>query len=217
MIQIKGPIVYDHLKWIYDFLEMESTSPKDVIDELEKLEPGEAVEIEINSPGGYIFAANEIYTALMKRQGEVNILITSLAASAASVIAMAGTKVKMGATSQMMIHNVSGCAEGDYREMEKVSENLKIDNESISKAYELKTGLGRDTVLSMMNNETWLTADKALELGFIDEILNKENFVEVKLDLVANSEGLIRKEVLQNFMKMKEQEKLNLLKLKGGN
>lgn len=207
-IKISGTIVGNDDKWIYDWFDMESFCPRDL-----ELKDGQDVDIEINSPGGYIYPASEIYTALMQHKGNVNITITGRAASAASVIAMAGTHVKMSPTAQMMIHNVSASASGDYRDFEHCAEQLKKSNDTLANAYMLKTGKTKEEILKLMDYETWFTPDEALANGFIDEILSKEDNTD-QFRLVAASDFLIPQAVIDKLKADKEQEQLNLLKLK---
>lgn len=207
-IKINGTIVGNDDKWIYDWCEMEAFCPRDL-----NLVDGEDIDIEINSPGGYIFPASEIYTALMQHKGNVNITITGRAASAASVIAMAGTKVTMSPTAQMMIHNVSASGSGDYRDFEHYAEQLKKSNDTIANAYMIKTGKTRDEILALMDHETWFTPDEALANGFIDEIMTKSENTE-QFRLVAASDYLIPQAVIDKLKTEREQEQLNLLKLK---
>ena len=129
------------------------------------------ITLWINSPGGDCFAAAQIYNLLMDYPGNVTVKIDGLAASAASVIAMAGTKVYMSPVAMLMIHNPATLAYGDQAEMEKTIGMLSEVKESIINAYEIKSGLARTKISHMMDNETWLNAKKAVELGFADEIL----------------------------------------------
>lgn len=129
------------------------------------------ITLSINSPGGDTIAASQIYTMLMEYPSDVTVKITGIAASAASVIAMAGTKVTMSPTSMMMVHNPFTVAMGDSAEMRRASQLLDEVKESIINAYELKTGMSRTRLSHMMNDETWMNAVKAKELGFCDEIL----------------------------------------------
>lgn len=129
------------------------------------------ITLSINSPGGDTIAASQIYTMLMEYPYDVTVKITGIAASAASVIAMAGTKVTMSPTSMMMVHNPFTVAMGDSAEMRRASQLLDEVKESIINAYELKTGMSRTRLSHMMNDETWMNAVKAKELGFCDEIL----------------------------------------------
>ena len=227
-INIKGPIVGNSEAWIYEWFGIEATSSKSVNDSLSQAD-GEDIEVEINSGGGSVFAGSEIYTALKSYPGNVTVKIVGLAASAASVIAMAGKKVLMSPTAQMMIHNVSSCAAGDYREMEHAAEILKSANDTIANAYRLKTGKTQEELLKLMDNETWMTAQKAKELGFIDEIM-----FENDSQLVASTDysGMLPQEVINkirntikspnvgennnsDFLIQQSKAQLNLLKLKG--
>ena len=129
------------------------------------------VTVWINSPGGNVFAAAEIYTMLRDYAGAVTVRIASLAASAASVIAMAGDRVQMSPTALLMIHDPSTIAMGNAKDMEKAIETLNEVKESIINAYMAKTGLRHNKVAELMESETWMSAKKALDLGFCDEIL----------------------------------------------
>ena len=131
------------------------------------------ITIWINSPGGDCVAAAQIYNMLMEYPGDVTVKIDGIAASAASVIAMAGTRVLMSPVSTMMIHNPLTVAIGDSDEMRKAIQMLDEYKESIINAYEIKTGLSRAKLSHLMDAETWMNANKALELGFCDEILFK--------------------------------------------
>ncbi len=132
------------------------------------------VVIWINSPGGDCIAASQIYAMLMDYKGNVTVKIDGIAASAASVIAMAGTKVLMAPTALMMIHNPATAAFGDHVDMEKAIAMLNEVKESIINAYELRTGLSHAQLSHMMDDETWMNAKKAIELGFADDTLKDE-------------------------------------------
>lgn len=136
------------------------------------------ITVWINSPGGDCVAAAQIYNMLMDYKGAVTVKIDGIAASAASVIAMAGTKVMMSPVSMLMIHNPITIAAGDKEEMEKAISMLDEVKESIMNAYEIKTGLSRAKLSHLMDAETWMNANKALELGFIDSILSREEIPE---------------------------------------
>ena len=129
------------------------------------------ITIHPNSPGGDCIAASQIYTMLMDYPGDVTIQIDGMAASAASVIAMAGTRVTMSPTSLMMIHNPFTMAMGDTEEMRKAIQLLDEVKESIINAYQIKTGLSRARISHLMDGETWMNALKAKEMGFCDEVL----------------------------------------------
>ena len=132
------------------------------------------ITLHINSPGGDCFAASQIYTMLMEYPHDVTVQIDGMAASAASVIAMAGTRVQMSPTSMMMIHNTFTMAMGDSEEMRKAIQLLDEVKESIINAYEIKTGQSRTKLSHLMDSETWMNAWKAKELGFCDEVMFAE-------------------------------------------
>jgi ATP-dependent Clp protease, protease subunit len=137
-----------------------------------ELDAGEGnVTVWINSPGGDVFAAAQIYNMLMDYKGKVTVRIDSLAASAASVIAMAGDEVLMSPVAMMMIHNPSTIAMGEACDMKKAIAMLEEVKESILNAYEKKTGMNRTKLSHMMDDESWFNAKKAVELGFADAIL----------------------------------------------
>lgn len=136
------------------------------------------ITVWINSPGGDCVAAAQIYNMLMDYKGNVTVKIDGIAASAASVIAMAGTKVLMSPVSMMMIHNPMTVAFGDSTEMQKAIEMLGSVKDSIINAYEIKTGLTRTKLSHLMDAETWMDANKAVELGFADEIMQRSESVE---------------------------------------
>jgi len=132
------------------------------------------IVIWVNSPGGDCIAASQIYAMLMDYKGKVTVKIDGIAASAASVIAMAGTTVLMAPTALMMVHNPLTVAIGDSEEMQKAIDMLSEVKESIINAYEIKTGQSRAKLSHLMDAETWLNAKKAIELGFADGILDDE-------------------------------------------
>ena len=129
------------------------------------------VTVWINSPGGNVFAAAEIYTMLKDYKGSITVKIDAIAASAASVVAMAGDTVQMSPVAMLMIHDPSTVAMGNTKDMEKAIEVLNEVKESIINAYASKSGLSHARIANLMSNETWMNAKKAVELGFADEIL----------------------------------------------
>ena len=214
-INIKGPIVSTNDKFIYDFFGLEAACPLDVEKALKQAN-GMPVDIEINSSGGSIFAGNDIYTALRSYQGEVNINIV-WAGSAASIIAMAG-KSQISPVGQIMIHNVSVAGiSGDYHQMDKASEMLQSANKSLAAAYTQKTGKPESEILQMMDKETWLTAEQAVALGFVDGVMFQD------LAAAAPGSDMLPREVIEKTRKMINNKKqsdllraeLELLKLGG--
>ena len=161
-LRLEGPI--DNENWWGDEI-----TPQMFRDDLEADEGD--VTVWINSPGGNVFAAAEIYTMLKEYAGKVTVRIASLAASAASVVAMAGDVIEMSPTALLMIHDPSTIAMGNARDMEQAIATLNAVKDSIINAYTLKTGLRKSKISEMMENETWLDAKEALRLGFCDAIL----------------------------------------------
>lgn len=162
VLRLEGPIDSDSF-W------GDEITPQMFRDEL-YAEEGD-ITLWINSPGGNVFAAAEIYTMIRDYPGSVTVRIASIAASAASVVAMAGNLVQMSPTALLMIHDPSTIAMGNAKDMEKAITTLNEVKESIINAYAAKTGLSRNRISKLMSDETWLNAKKAVELGFADEIL----------------------------------------------
>ena len=131
------------------------------------------ITVWINSPGGDCIAAAQIYNMLMDYKGNVTVKVDGIAASAASVIAMAGTKVLVSPVSMLMIHNPMTVAFGNSAEMQKAIDMLDSVKDSILNAYEIKTGLSRAKLSHLMDAETWMDANKAIELGFADELMQR--------------------------------------------
>lgn len=136
------------------------------------------ITVWINSPGGDCVAAAQIYNMLREYAGKVTVKIDGIAASAASVIAMAGDTVLMSPVSMMMIHNPMTIAFGDSGEMQRAIDMLKSVKDSIINAYELKTGMSRTKLAHLMDAETWMDANKAIELGFADEVIQRNGAVD---------------------------------------
>lgn len=167
-IPIKGAVVSNDDADIYDWLGYDYASPRQVENALN--DANGDVEVDIASGGGSVFAASEIYTMLKAYAGKVVVNIQGLAASAASVIAMAGDEVNMSPTSQMMIHKASTISMGNADDLDHDSKMLGVTDQSIVNAYEAKTGMSRDDILQMMAKETWMTAQDAVDKGFADNV-----------------------------------------------
>ncbi|MCR8996508.1 head maturation protease, ClpP-related [Brevibacillus laterosporus] len=210
-IMIKGEIVSNNDYPVYEWLDIEATSPKMVHDHLAEAN-GQPVEVDINSGGGEVFAGSEIYSALRAYSlngGCVTVNIVGLAASAASVIAMAGDVVRITPVGQIMIHNahING-ASGDYRDMNHMSGVLKNVNQTLANAYRLKTGKTEAELLSMLDDETWLTPEQGLRHGFVDEILFD--------DQVQPGARHAGRSQVTSYQTKKMAAQLNLMKLKVG-
>ena len=223
-IDIRGVMIPNDYKWYYDFWEEDSTCPRDVRQVLDIVQPGDEVEVYINSGGGVIDVGSEIYT-MFRERSDVKIYITGQACSAASIIAMAGY-CEMSPTSLMMVHCVSTGVRGNHNDMEHTAEVLRTADKALSSAYVAKTGKSEKEVLEMMEKETWLTAEQAKAEGLIDAIMFEEP--GEKLPIVAGplfnlpSEEMMAKiKMLQADTSKKDasvfllQQKMNFLKLKG--
>ena len=173
VIDIKSDVVSNDVGEFYEWLGMSSTYPSKVQRAIANDEDDE-ITLNIASNGGDVFAASEIYTMLKDSGKTVTVNIQGLAASAASVIAMAGNTVRMSPTSQMMIHKALVSTVGNSDDLEHESGVLNSIDESIAAAYELKTGLSQTDILQMMSNETWMNAKVAVDKGFADEIMFNE-------------------------------------------
>ena len=174
-INVNGDIICNDMKWIYDWLEYESCCPADVKNVITELtDENEELKVIINSPGGDVQAGQEIYSILKGVKNHVTVEVQSIAASAASMVAMAGDTVKMSPVALLMIHNASTCTSGDYRDMQHTADVLQTVNTAIMQAYIAKTGKTEDELKDMMDMETWLTANQCLENGFADEIIKDE-------------------------------------------
>lgn len=237
-IKIRGFIIPNDYKWIYDLFMIESTCPADIEKELNEAK-GEDVEVVINSYGGDVYSGSEIYTLLMDYPGNVTTTVVGMAASAASLAVVAGRPARISPTAQIMLHNVSSRTEGDYRVHEHEAEVLKNFNRSVANAYRLKTGLSEEELLELMgkggsaNLGAYLNAQQAKELGFVDEIMFDEgnqlaacvNYNPLLDPQVVNKLRNILLPVLKdgegqagddNQEKVLLQARLDLLKLKGG-
>ena len=167
------------------------------------------ITVWINSPGGDCIAAAQIYNMLMDYKGNVTVKIDGIAASAASVIAMAGNKVIVSPVSMIMIHNPATIAAGDTAEMQKAIAMLDEVKESIINAYEIKTGLSRARLSHLMDAETWMDANSAIELGFADEIMQR-NTEEDELEVPNVSMTFSRASVTNSLIeKMAEKCKIS--------
>lgn len=168
-------------------------TPREFKEELEAASGD--VTVWINSPGGDMFAASQIYTMLKEYPGQVLVKVDGIAASAAAVIAMAGDMVCMSPTAMLMIHNPTTFVWGEETDMQKGIEMLCEVKEAIINAFETKTGLARKEIAKMMNAETWMSANKALELGFADEVLYSvpPEVTDFMFDRVTVVNALMRK------------------------
>ncbi|KRN27742.1 hypothetical protein IV38_GL001956 [Lactobacillus selangorensis] len=170
VIDVTAEIVDNDTGFFYDYFGIGAVYPSKIKQQLQNAN-GQDVTVNVASPGGDVFAASEIYSAIRGYQGHVTVNIQGMAASAASVIAMAGDTVNIAPTAMIMIHNAQTIAQGDYNAFDKTSDMIKKVNGSIVNAYVAKTGMSDTDLLNMMNRETWMTAQEAVDNHFADAIM----------------------------------------------
>lgn len=214
-LNIKGTIIPNSQAWIYEYLEIEHTSPKTVERFLEEAN-GQEIEVHINSPGGSVYAGSEIYTSLKEYKGKTTGKVVGIAASAASLVAMALNVVFISPTAQMMIHNAWNTAEGDKNYMRWNAEMLDTTDEGLMNAYLMKTKMKKEDLIKLLDKTTFMNAEQAVELGFADEIMFKEELEAVAYNGYMIPEELINKiknklleqKVDENQQETKNQEEL---------
>lgn len=197
-IQMRGPIIPNNSQEVYDYYGMEAVSAKAIMDALPA--DGSDVVIEVNSNGGLVTAGSDIYTALRHYAGKVTVEVTGMAASAASFAIMGADVVKISPTAQIMIHKAFLHMSGNSDELEQAANALKASDQAILNAYVQKTGLDRDTLLELMKNETYMSAERAVELGFADEIMTFDDVGAV----ASLSDGLLPQAVVDDYYSRKE-------------
>lgn len=188
-INVKGPVISNDYAWLYKWLEMDCCCPKDIEAALEEA-AGDDICMEINSPGGLCASAFEIYAALKQYQGKVtaNVIV---ACSAATVIACGADETYASGASIFMIHNSQSQAAGDYRDLQMGADALKEINESLINVYENKTGLSREEIQDLMDNDTYMSPAKAIEKGFINGLMPGMDTKDGKEGTVINAAASI--------------------------
>lgn len=204
-IHVKGTIISDDIQRIYDWIGIEATSPSKVNKVLATSNKKD-VEVIINSPGGNVFAGSEIFTALKEYPGKVIVKVVGVAASAASVIAMAADKIIMSPTANMMIHNVSTTVSGDYRQMQHAAEVLESTNKSVLNAYKTRTNKTDTELKDMMDAETWFNAQTAVAEGFADEIMFEEQHQHTSTFVASFGANILNDEALAKIKELIEVE-----------
>lgn len=205
-IDIKGDVVSNDVGEFYEWFGMSSTYPSKIQQAITNDEDDE-ITLNIASNGGDVFAASEIYTMLKDSKKNIVVNVQGLAASAASVIAMAGNTVRMSPTSQMMIHKASVVTYGNADDLDHESDVLNSIDESIAMAYELKTGMNQTDILQLMATETWMNAKVAVDKGFADEIMFNESDDEPTFENAMHT--LPSKAAINKFKNLIAKEKLN--------
>ncbi len=209
-INVKGPVISNDYAWLYKWLEMDCCCPKDIEAALEEA-AGDDVCIEINSPGGLCASAFEIYTALKQYQGKVtaNVIV---ACSAATVIACGADETYASGASIFMIHNSQSQAAGDYRDLQMGADALKEINESLINVYEKKTGLSREEIQDLMDNDTYMSPAKAIEKGFINGLMPGMDTKDGKEGTAINAVASVVAGMFNSFAYAVPEDKAALLK-----
>ncbi|HFH6695499.1 TPA: head maturation protease, ClpP-related [Streptococcus agalactiae] len=177
-INLKGPLIANNSQEVYDYYGMEATSAKSIINQLP--EDSSDIILEVNSNGGLVTVGSEIYTALRNYKGKVTAEVTGIAASAASVAVMGADKVVMSPTAQMMVHKaLFNWVSGNSDDLDKASNALKSSDKAIINAYVAKTGRSEDEIMDLMRNETFMSAQEAVENGFADEVMSFESVASI--------------------------------------
>lgn len=212
-IQMNGEVIPSDYADVYDYLGYENINPKAIKQALNEAN-GSDVTLEINSPGGYVDAGSEIYTALKEYQGQVIAKITGQACSAASWIALAADRVEMSPTAQMMIHRASTMSIGNSDDLASDLNALNSLDKSFVDLYSQRTGLDAQEVYRLMCNTTWMNAKEAVDKGFADEIMfqndkkpalvNADGSLSVKPDTINKIKNLLHGKSTENVVKLQE-------------
>ncbi|MGE9987300.1 head maturation protease, ClpP-related [Lactobacillus johnsonii] len=210
-ISMNGEVIPSDYADVYDYLGYENINPKAIKQALNEAN-GSDVELEINSPGGYVDAGSEIYTALKEYQGQVTAKITGQACSAASWIALAADRVEMSPTAQMMIHRASTMSIGNSDDLASDLNALNSLDKSFVDLYSQRTGLDAQEVYRLMCNTTWMNAKEAVDKGFADEIMfqndkkpalvNADGSLSVKPDTINKIKNLLHGKSTENVVKL---------------
>ena len=212
-IPMNGEVIPSDYADVYDYLGYDNINPKAIKQALNEAN-GSDVELEINSPGGYVDAGSEIYTALKEYQGQVIAKITGQACSAASWIALAADRVEMSPTAQMMIHRASTMSIGNSDDLASDLNALNSLDKSFVDLYSQRTGLDAQEVYRLMCNTTWMNAKEAVDKGFADEIMfqndkkpalvNADGSLSVKPDTINKIKNLLHGKSTENVVKLQE-------------
>jgi ATP-dependent protease ClpP protease subunit len=200
-VEIKGEIVPNDYKGVYDWIGWSATCPRDISDAIEKAN-GEILDVEINSPGGDVDSASEIYAALKGYSG-TRIHIVGACASAASMVAMAGWS-EMVSTGRMMVHCASAVSDGNHNVHDKTSEILQKADKAIASAYVAKSGMSEKDVLDMMDKTTWLTAQDAVDKKLVDRVMFAGSAAE---PLAASASGLLPRTAVDKIRSLLTEKK----------
>lgn len=208
-IKMKGPLIPNNSQEVYDYYGLEAVSAKSITDSFP--EDHSDIVLEVNSNGGLVTVGSEIYTALKSYPGNVTVEVTGMAASAASVAIMGADKVLISPTAQIMIHKaLYGYVSGNSDDLDKASNALKSSDQAIVNAYVAKTGLEESVIIDMMKNETFMSAEEAVEKGFADEVMSFEG-----REVVASfGTGMLPQAVIDDFFANKSSRKNEIKAMK---
>ena len=208
-IQMRGPLIPNNSQEAYDYFGMEATSAKSIAEALP--EDGSDVVIEVNSNGGLVTVGSDIYTTLKNYSGHVTAEVTGMAASACSVAIMGADKVVISPTAQIMIHKaLLTSVAGNSDDLESAANALKASDKGIINAYKAKTGLSENELLELMKNETYMSADEAVEKGFADEIMTFNESEAV----ASIGNGLLPQAVIDEFFEVHGKRKKEIEAMK---
>ena len=221
-LSVKGDIISNDNGWVYDYLGIDYASPKLIEAGLSEAN-GDDVTVEINSGGGDVAAGSEIYTMLRKYSGNVTVQVVGLAASAASLIAMAGDTVEMSPAATMMIHRASTVVMGNRNDFKAAQDMLEAVDETIANAYVEKTGMSHDEALALMDSTYWITPQDAISKGFADKFMfEKDDDIPIAASLKTvgstnKLKNLIKKSIAEDDSKQLAflNAKMSYLKLGG--
>lgn len=203
---VRGSIIPNDYKWVYDWFGMDSTCPNDIQKAIDQA-AGQTLDVYINSPGGEISAGSEIYS-MLRSYGKVRNHIVGQACSAASIISMSAW-CDMSPTALMMVHCVSTSGgSGNHTDFEHTAEMLRTADAALCTAYTEKSGMSQEDALAMMEHETWLTAERAMELQLIDQIMYQEesqepSFITAGQIFLPDSEKM---DWLRNMIQLRSQD-----------
>lgn len=207
VIKINGTIVSDQHKEIYDEWKIENTSPNVVFNQLPS-NGKDPIEIHISSGGGDAYAGFLIYSRLKDYKGKKTVKILNIAASAASIIAMVGDEVLISPVGQLMVHNAWTTQTGNQHTMRQVAEQLEELAESLINAYELRTKQPREQIQKWLDEETYFSAHKAVEYGFVDEVMYSESRTQNKvIAACVGMDGLLSASVIDEYLQKKNEPK----------
>jgi ATP-dependent protease ClpP protease subunit len=201
-VAIKGVITSDDDAEVYQWLGYSTVTPTDVSKALDAA-GGQDVTLQINSPGGDVFAGSEMATAIKSYNGNVTANIVGLAASAASIVALAAGNVQMAPTAQLMIHRAATSADGNVDALNSASQSLDSIDQSLVDVYTAKTGMSASDVYDLMVKETWLNAKQAVDKGFADGIMFD------KAPAVTNSTLTLTSDVVERIKTLMAKTKEN--------